>query len=94
MTMDQKAREAVEKGDTCRDGRELFRIAKTVGKKKDVGVSYFKDESGVVKVSADDRKKIWKGHMEKLDVENEWSDSIDVSKVEGAVSRIDVEEVR
>ena len=92
MTMDQKAREAVEKVDTCRDGRELFRISKRVGKKNDVGVSCLKDESGAVKVSVDDRKKIWKEHMEH--VENEWSDSIDASKVEGAVRRIEVEEVR
>ena len=28
MAMDQKAREALEKVDLCRDGRELFRIAK------------------------------------------------------------------
>ena len=42
----------------------------------------------------DDRKKIWKEHMEKLmNVENEWSDSIDASKVEGAVRRSEVEEV-
>ena len=27
-------------------------------------------------------------------IENEWSDSIDASKVEGAVRRIEVEEVR
>ena len=34
-TMDQKAREVVEKVDLCRDGRELFRIAKQiVGEKK------------------------------------------------------------
>ena len=33
--------------------------------------------------------------MEKLmNVENEWSDSINASKVEGAVRRIEVEEVR
>ena len=33
--------------------------------------------------------------MEKLmGIENEWSDTTDVSKVEGAVRRIDVEEVR
>ena len=50
---------------------------------------------GAVKVSVDDRKKIWKEHMEKLmNVENEWSDSTDASKVEGAVGRIEVEEVR
>ena len=31
----------------------------------------------------DDRKKIWKEHMEKLmNVENWWSESIDASKVE------------
>ena len=41
-----------------------------------------------------DRKKIWKEHMEKsVNVENEWSDSIDASKVEVAVRRIEVEEV-
>ena len=63
----------MEKVDSCRDGRELFRVAKqTVGEKKDVsGVSCLKDESGAVKVSVDDRKKIWKEHMEKLmNVEN------------------------
>ena len=43
----------------------------------------------------DDRKKIWKEHMEKLmNVENEWCDSTDASKVEGALGRIEVEEVR
>ena len=44
-------------------------------------------------MSVDDRKKIWKEHIEKLNVENEWSDSIDTSKVEGAVRRTEVEEV-
>ena len=59
--------------DSYRDGRELFRIAKQrVGEKKVVGVSCLKDKSGTVKVSVDDRKKIWKEHMEKLmNVENE-----------------------
>ena len=44
MAMDQKAREATEKVDQCRDGRELFRIAKQrVGEKKDaIGVSCLK----------------------------------------------------
>ena len=38
-----------------------------------VGVTFLKHESKVVKVSVDDRKKIQKGHMEKLmNVENEW----------------------
>ena len=66
--MGQKAQEAVEKVDLCCDGCELFRIAKQrVREKKDVvGVSCLKDESGVVKVSVDDQKKIWKEHMEKL----------------------------
>ena len=94
MTMDQKAREAADKVDSCRDGRKLFRIAKQkVGEKKDVvGVSCLKDESGPVKVSADDRRKIWKEHTEKLmNVENNWSDSIDPSKVEGVVWRIEEE---
>ena len=74
----------------------MFRIAKQrAGEKSDVvGVSCLKDESGAVKVSMDDRKKIWKEYMKKLmNVENEWSDSIDARKVEAAVRRIEVEEV-
>ena len=58
-------------------------------------VSCLKDESKTVKVSVDDRKKIWKENMEKLmNVENEWCDSIEAIKVEGAVRRIKVAEVR
>ena len=55
-TMDQRAREVLQKVDLCHDGRELFRIAKQrVGEKKNVvRVSCLKDESGVVKVSVDD----------------------------------------
>ena len=86
----------MEKVDLSHDGPELFRTAKQrAGEKSDVvGVSCLKDESGAVKVSIDDRKKIWKEHMEKLiNIENEWSDSIDASKVEGAVRRIEVEKV-
>ena len=97
MAMDQKAREVVKKVDSCLDGCEFFRIAKQmVQEKKDVvGVSCLKDESGSVKVSVDDRDKIWNEHMEKLmNVENKWCDSIDASKVEGAVRRIQVEEMR
>ena len=89
--MDQKTREALEKVNSCRNGRELFRIAKQrFGQKKDVvGVSCLQDESWAVKVNLDDRKKIWKEHMEKLmNVENEWNDSIDAIKVEGAVRGI------
>ena len=48
-----------------------------------------------MKVSVDDRDKIWNEHMEKLmNIENKWCDSIDASKVEGAVMRIQVEEMR
>ena len=70
--------------------------SKGLGEKSDVvGVSCLKDKSGGVKVSVNDQKKIWKEHMEKLmNVENEWSDSIDASEVDGAVRRIEVEEVR
>ena len=73
MAMDQKAQEAVEKVDSSCDGHELFRIAKQRdGEKSDiVGVSCLKDESGAVKVSMDDRKKIWKEHMEKLMIFND-----------------------
>ena len=86
----------MEKFDSCRDGRESFRIVKKrVGKKKDVaGVSYLKDESGALNVSVDDQKKIWKERMEKLkNVGNEWSDSIDAIKVDGAMRRIQGQEV-
>ena len=42
----------------------------------------------------DDQKKIWMEHMKKLmNVESEWSDSIDVGKVEGAVRSIQIEEM-
>ena len=49
----------MEKVVSCRDGHELFRIAKQrVWENSDVvGVSCLEDESGVVKVSVDDRKK-------------------------------------
>ena len=87
----------MEKVDFCCDGRELFKIAKQRdGEKRDVvRISCLKDESGAVKVNVDDRKKIWKDHIEKLmNVENEWSDSTDAKKVEGAVRRVEVEQVR
>ena len=50
----------MEKVDSCQDCRELFRIAKqkVMEKKNVVGVSCLKDESGALKVSVDDRKKI------------------------------------
>ena len=79
MAMDQKAREAVKKVDSYCDDREFFRTVKQrVEEKKDViGVCCLKDESGAVKVSVDDQKKIWKEHMEKLmNVENKWCDGI------------------
>ena len=68
MAVDQEAWEPVENVNSCCDGRELLTIAKhRVGEKKNVvGVSCLKDESGTVKVSVDDQKKIWKEHMEKL----------------------------
>ena len=75
----------------------MFRIANhRAWEKRDVvRVSYLKDESGAMKVNVDNPKKIWKKHMEKLmNVEKEWSDSIDASKAEGAVKRIEVEEVQ
>ena len=63
----------MQKVDSCDDGRKLFRITKQrVGEKKGgCWVSCLKDQSGVVKVSVDDRKKILKEHIEKLtNVEN------------------------
>ena len=95
MATDQKGREAVEKVDSCCDGSELFRIAKqSTGEKGNVGISCLQDKSGAMKVKVDDRKKIGKEHMERLmNIENEWSDSIDASKVEGAVTKIEVQEV-
>ena len=42
-------------------------------------------------MGVDDRNEIWKEHMETLmNVENEWNDSTDASKVEDAVRRIAV----
>ena len=64
----------MEKVDLRSDGRKLFKIAKEkAGEKRDVvRVSCLKDETGQVNISVDDRKKIWKEHMEKLmNVENE-----------------------
>ena len=47
-----------------------------------------------MKVRVDDQKKIGKEHMERsMNIENEWSDSIDASKVEGAVRKIKVQDV-
>ena len=45
-----------------------------------------------MKVSVNDQKKSQKEHMGKLmNAENEWSDSIGASKVEGGVRTVDVE---
>ena len=47
MAMDQETQEAVEKVDLCRDGRELFRIAKQrVGKRKMLGLVVLKMKVG------------------------------------------------
>ena len=48
VAMDLKARKEVEKVDSCRDARELFRVAKQrVGENKDVvGVSCLKMKVG------------------------------------------------
>ena len=46
MAMDQKAREAVEKVDSCRDGRDLFRIAKGLGRGKMLGLVVLKMKVG------------------------------------------------
>ena len=63
---------------------------KGLGRRKICWVSCLKDESGAVKVWM----KIWKEHKGKLmNVENEWSDSINDSKVVGAVRRTEVEGV-
>ena len=74
----------------------MFRIAKQSTREKGnvVGISCLQDKSGAMKVKVDDRKKIGKEHMERLmNIENEWSDSIDASKVEGAVRKIKVQDV-
>ena len=63
----------MEKVDSSRDCRELFRIAKErAGEKRDaVGVKLVKDKSDMVKVGVNDQKLIWKEHMERLmNVEN------------------------
>ena len=50
MAMDQKAREAVERVDSCRDGYELFRVAKQkLGEKEDVvGLVVLKMKAGLI----------------------------------------------
>ena len=63
----------MEKVDSCRDCRELFRIAKErAAEKRDaVGVKRVKDKSDMVKVGVNDQKLIWKEHTERLmNVEN------------------------
>ena len=77
----------MEKVDLCCDVCKLLKIAKqTAGKKRHVvGVSCLKDKSGAVKVSVDNRKKIWKERMEKLiNIENDWSDMIALILVQGS----------
>ena len=72
MGMDQKVSEALEKIDSCLMVVSYLELPnKELGRRNVVGVSCLKDEIGVVKVSVDDRMKIWKEHMEKLrNVEN------------------------
>ena len=54
-----------------------------------LGVNCWKDEKGVVKVTVDEHKSIWKNHMENLmNVENILGDCVDHAKVEGLVSMI------
>ena len=79
MAMDQKAQEVVQKVDSCYNGCEFGIAKQKAEEKRDVGDSCFKDKSGAVKVSVDDEKKMWKEHKEKfVNLENEWSESIDV----------------
>ena len=58
MAMDWKFRGGMEKVDSCRNGRELFAKQRAGEKRNVVGLSCLKDESGTVKVSVDDQKKI------------------------------------
>ena len=75
-------------------GRNIMWQKDAYGSESSKGSSVRYLESGVVKVSVDDWKKIWKEHMEKLiNVENEWSNIIDDSKLEGAMRRIETEDV-
>ena len=72
----------------------IFYHCKFLSEKNFTKFICLKHKSGVVKVSVDNLKKIWKDHMEKLmNFENEWSDSIGAIKVEGPVRRTEVEEV-
>ena len=72
----------MEKVNLCCDVCKLLKIAKQTAREKRhvVGVSCLKDESGAVKVSMDNRKKMWKEHMEKLiNIENEWDTGIELA---------------
>ena len=49
---------------------------------------------GVVKVTVDECKSIWKNHMEKLmNEDNKYGDCVDNAKAQGPVSMIQLEEV-
>ena len=96
VSMDRAARQALEKVNSCCCGHELFRIVKqrTGEKAHVIGVTCLKDESDMVKVGVNDRKQIWKEHIERLiNVENKWRSTLPL-KVVGAAHKIDAEEVQ
>ena len=64
--MDQKAREAWIRLIRVMMVVSCLELPNKEVKRDVVGISCLKDESGAVKVSVTDRKKIWKEHMEKL----------------------------
>ena len=66
MAMDQKAREAWIRLIRVMMVVSCLELPNKEVKRDVVGISCLKDESGAVKVSVTDRKKIWREHMEKL----------------------------
>ena len=66
MAMDQKARQAWIRLIRVMMVVSCLELPNKEEKRDVVGISCLKDESGAVKVSVTDRKKIWKEHMEKL----------------------------
>ena len=63
MAMDQKAREAWIRLIHVMMVVSCLELPNKKEKRYVVGISCLKDESGTVKVSVNDRKKIWKEHM-------------------------------
>ena len=74
----------------------IFKFLKSMKRDgKDVeGGSCLRDSAGRLAFSEDDRKRVWKEHMEKImNEENVWDQVTDADMVEGPIERITPAEV-